>query len=34
MGDADQHVPLIWDVFRGQTTEAVTSLLQQQKYIE
>ena len=27
IGDADQYALLIWDVFRGQRTEAVTSLL-------
>ena len=32
--DADQHAPLIWDVFRGQETEAVISLLKEQRNIE
>ena len=32
--DADQHAPLIWDVLRGQKTEAVISLLKEQKNIE
>ena len=29
IGDADQYALLIWDVLRGQKTEAVTSLLQE-----
>ena len=33
IGDADQYALLIWDVFRGQKTEAVTSLLQEQKIL-
>ena len=32
-GNADQYALLIWDVFRGQKTEAVTSLLQDQKIL-
>ena len=31
--DADQHALLIWNVFRGQKTEAVTSILQEQKIL-
>ena len=31
IGDADQYVLLIWDVFCSQKTEAVTSLLQEEK---
>ena len=31
--DADQYALLIWDVFRGQKTEAITSLLQEQKIL-
>ena len=31
IGDADQYALLIWDVFRGQKTEAVTSLLKEKK---
>ena len=31
--DADQYALLIWDVFRGQKTEAITSLLQEQKLL-
>ena len=31
--DADQHALLIWNIFRGQKTEAVTSLLQEQKIL-
>ena len=33
IGDADQYALLIWDIFRGQKTEAVTSLLQEQKIL-
>ena len=33
IGDADQYSLLIWDVFCGQKTEAVTSLLQEQKVL-
>ena len=33
IGDADQYALLMWDVFRGQKTEAVISLLQEQKKI-
>ena len=33
IGDADQYVLLIWGVFRGQKTEAVTSSLQEQKIL-
>ena len=33
VGDADQYALLTWDVFRGQKTEAVTSLLQEQKIL-
>ena len=33
IGDADQYALLIWDVFRGLKTEAVTSLLQEQKIL-
>ena len=33
IGDAVQYALLIWDVFRGQKTEAVTSLLQEQKIL-
>ena len=33
IGDADQYALLIWDLFRGQKTEAVTSLLQEQKIL-
>ena len=33
IADADQYVLLIWYVFRGQKTEAVTSLLQEQKIL-
>ena len=33
IGDADQYAPLIWDAFRGQKTETVTSLLQEQKIL-
>ena len=31
IGDSDQYTLLIWDVFRVQKTEAITSLLQEQK---
>ena len=31
--DADQHALLIWNIFHGQKTEAVTSLLQEQKIL-
>ena len=31
--DADQYALLIWDVFRDQKTEAITSLLQEQKIL-
>ena len=33
IGDADQYALLIWAVLRGQKTEAVTSLLQEQKIL-
>ena len=33
IGDADKYVLLMWDFSRGQKTEAVTSLLQQQKVL-
>ena len=33
IGDADQYALFIWDVFRGQKTEAVTSLLQEKKIL-
>ena len=33
ISDADQHALLIWNIFRGQKTEAVTSLLQEQKIL-
>ena len=33
IGDADQYALLIWDVYRGQKTEAVTSLLQEEKIL-
>ena len=33
IGDADQYALLICDVFRGQKTEAITSLLQEQKIL-
>ena len=33
IGDAGQYARLIWDVFRGQKTEAVTSLLQEQEIL-
>lgn len=31
--DADQHALLIWNIFHGQKTEAVTSLLQEHKLL-
>ena len=33
IGDADQYALLIWDVFRGQKTCSINSLLQQQKIL-
>ena len=33
IGDADLHARLIWDIFTGQKTEAVTSLLQERKIL-
>ena len=33
IGDADQYALLIWKVFRDQKTEAVNSLLQEQKIL-
>ena len=33
IGDADKYTLLIWDVFRGQKTEAVNSLLKEQKIL-
>ena len=33
IGDADQYALLIWDVYRGQKIEAVTSLLQEEKVL-
>ena len=33
IGDADQDALLIWKVFRDQKTEAVNSLLQEQKIL-
>ena len=33
IGDADQYALLIWDVFCGQKTEAVTSLPKEQKIL-
>ena len=33
IGDANKYALLMWDVSRGQKTEAVTSLLQEQKVL-
>ena len=33
IGDADQYALLIWGVFRGQKTEALTSSLQEQRIL-
>ena len=33
MGNPDQHALLIWDVFRGQKTDTVSTLLEKNKIL-